>query len=156
MEVEVARLFDLPADALAPLVADSAQEGWRFVRRLAEEWADGTNRFDRPGEALLAAWMDGALVGVCGLNADPYAGDPTIGRVRRLYVLRQLRGRGVGRLLVQAVVQLARPRFRSLRVRTDGAVAGRLYQRLGFVPTFGVRDCTHTLVLGTTAQPGAR
>jgi hypothetical protein len=96
MEVEVARLFDLPAAALAPLVAESEQDGWRFVRRLAEEWADGTNRFDRPGEALLAAWMDGALIGVCGLNVDPYAGEPTIGRVRRLYVLRRLRGRGSG------------------------------------------------------------
>jgi hypothetical protein len=37
MEVEVARLFDLPAAALAPLVAESEQDGWRFVRRLADK-----------------------------------------------------------------------------------------------------------------------
>jgi GNAT superfamily N-acetyltransferase len=149
MEVAVARLIDLPADDLSLLVAESEQEGWRFLRRLADEWAAGTNRFDRPGEAPLAAWVDGGLVGVCGLNADPYAGDPTIGRVRRLYVLRAFRGRGVGRLLVEAVLQSARPWFRLLRVRTENAAAGRLYERLGFVPAVGVADCTHTLVLGT-------
>jgi GNAT superfamily N-acetyltransferase len=155
MEIAFARLFDLPADAFSPLVAESEREGWRFVRRLADEWAAGTNRFDRPGEALLAAWVDGALVGVCGLNADPYAGDPAIGRVRRLYVLREFRGRGVGNLLVQAVLQSARTRFRSLHVRTESAAAGRLYERLGFVPAVGVPDCTHILVLGTSAEPGA-
>jgi GNAT superfamily N-acetyltransferase len=155
MEVTVARLFDLPADAFAPLVAESEREGWRFVRRLADEWAAGTNRFDRPGEALLAAWADGALVGVCGLSADPYASDPVIGRVRRLYVLGAFRRRSVGHLLVQAVLQAARKRFRSLRVRTESAAAGRLYERLGFVPAVGVPNCTHTLALGTTGEPGA-
>jgi GNAT superfamily N-acetyltransferase len=127
----------------------SLREGWRFVRRLADEWVAGTNRFDRSGEELLAAWADGALVGVCGLNTDPYAGDPATGRVRRLYVLRAFRGRGVGRLLVQAVLQSARTRFRSLRLRTESAAAGRLYERLEFVPAVGVPDCTHTLILGT-------
>jgi GNAT superfamily N-acetyltransferase len=155
MEITVARLFDLPADGIAPLVAESEREGWRFVRRLADEWAAGANRFDRPGEALLAAWADGALAGVCGLSADPYAGDPAIGRVRRLYVLGALRGRGVGRLLVQAVVQAARGRFRALRVRTESAAAGRLYERLGFMPVVGVPDCTHMLALGRTGDPGA-
>jgi GNAT superfamily N-acetyltransferase len=152
MEVVVARLSDMPADAFAPLVAESEREGWRFVRLLADEWAAGTNRFDRPGEALFAAWVDGAFVGVCGLNADPYGADPAVGRVRRLYVLRAFRGRGVGRHLVQAVIQSARARFRSLRVRTENAAAGRLYGQLGFVPAVGVPDCTHTLVLGTTPR----
>jgi GNAT superfamily N-acetyltransferase len=155
MEVVVARLSHLPADALAPLLAEGEREGWRFVRRLADEWAAGTNRFDRPGEALLGAWVGEALAGVCGLNADPYAADPAVGRVRRLYVLEAFRGRGVGRLLVRAVVQSARPWFGSLRLRTESTAAARLFERLGFVPTAGLPDCTHTLVLGTTARPGA-
>jgi GNAT superfamily N-acetyltransferase len=150
--VAVDPVGDLPPDALALLIAESEREGWRFVRRLADEWAVGTNRFDRPGEALFAASVDGALVGVCGLNVDPYAADPAVGRVRRLYVLQAFRGRGVGRRLVHAVIQSARARFRSLRVRTEGAAAGRLYGRLGFVPAVGVPDCTHILVLGTTTE----
>jgi GNAT superfamily N-acetyltransferase len=154
MEVAVARLFDLPADAFSPLVAESEREGWRFVRRLADEWAAGTNRFDQPGEALFAAWVDGALIGVCGLNTDPYAGDEAVGRVRRLYVLRVYRGSGVGRRLVRAVVAAATGRFRTLRVRTENPEAGRLYERLGFQPAAGAADCTHILEL-VCAEPSA-
>jgi GNAT superfamily N-acetyltransferase len=123
---------------------------------LADEWAPGTNRFDRPGEALFAAWAGVALVGVCGLNADPDAAGTAVGRVRRLYVLRAFRGQGVGASLVQAVIRSAGARFRSLRVRTESAAAGRLYRRLGFAPAVGVSDCTHTLILGATAEPPDR
>lgn len=152
MEVTVARLCDLPADTLAPLVAESEREGWQFVRRLADEWAAHANRFDQPGEALFAAWVDGKLVGVCGLNVDPFVADLAVGRVRRLYVLRAFRGRRVGRQLVEAVIQSARARFQCLRVRTESGVASQLYRQLGFVATVGVPDCTHVLVLDTTAE----
>jgi ribosomal protein S18 acetylase RimI-like enzyme len=148
MEVAVVRLFDLPVDAFAPLLAESERERWRLVRRLADEWAAGTNRFDGPGETLLGAWIGGELVGVCGLNVDPYAGDPAIGRIRRLYVLGAYRRRGIGQLLVQAVLRSAHTRFQSLRVRTENAAAARLYERLGFASVNGVPDSTHTLVMG--------
>jgi GNAT superfamily N-acetyltransferase len=151
MEVAVTRLADLPKGAVASLVAESEGDGWRFVRRLTDEWAAGSNRFDRPSEGLFAAWADGVLVGVCGLNVDPYADDFTIGRVRRLYVARAFRGHGVGCRLVQAVVGAARGRFQSLRVRTENTEAGRLYERLGFAAVTGVPDCTHVLDLSTDA-----
>src|SRR5437588_353346 len=50
MDIVITRLAELPSGALASLVAESEQAGWRFVRRLADEWAAGANRFDRPGE----------------------------------------------------------------------------------------------------------
>jgi GNAT superfamily N-acetyltransferase len=156
MDAVVAPLSELPADALAPLLAESQRDGWRFVRRLADDWAAGANRFDRPGELLLGAWAGGALVGVCGLNVDPYAGDDSVGRVRRLYVLRAFRGRGVGRRLVQAVMQAAAGRFRSLRVRTEGATASRLYEGLGFAPARGAPECSHVLVLAALIRADAR
>ena len=37
------------------LRAEASAEGYRFLDRLATDWASGTMRFDRPGEALLAA-----------------------------------------------------------------------------------------------------
>jgi GNAT superfamily N-acetyltransferase len=147
----VDRVSDLPSDALAPLIAESEREGWRFVRRLADEWAYGTNRFDRPGEALFVARVDGSIIGICGLNADPYAADETTGRVRRLYVLRAYRGKGIGSQLVRAVLAAAIGRFQRLRVRTDSLEAGELYQRLGFQRVSGVADCTHTLQLACMA-----
>jgi len=107
VEVTIERLTDRLPDVLAALVAESEQAGWRFVRRLADDWTAGTNRFDQPGEALFAAWSAGRPVGVCGLNVDPYILDRGVGRVRRLYVLTEYRRRGVGQRLVRAVIAAA-------------------------------------------------
>ena len=118
----------------------------RLVRRLVDEWRDGSNRFDRPGEALFGAWLDGPLVGVCGLNIDPYAGDDRVGRVRHLYVLSAFRRAGVGRALMAEVLAAARERFGTLRLSTTNPAAVRLYESLGFRP-MPARDCTHVLPL---------
>jgi GNAT superfamily N-acetyltransferase len=147
MNVVIERQNDLSPDALTPLVVESERNGWRFVRRLADEWVAGTNRFDRPGEGLFTARIGRVVVGVCGLNVDPYTAGPDVGRVRRLYVLRAFRRQGVGRRLVEAVVRVAGGRFRLLRLRTENASAAGFYERLGFHPVVGVPDCTHVLEL---------
>jgi ribosomal protein S18 acetylase RimI-like enzyme len=136
-----------PADCLAALIAESGQHGLRFVRRLADEWASGVNRFDRPGEALFVARSAGEIVGVCGLNVDPYETGREVGRVRHLYVLRAHRHRGIGERLVTAIVQAARGPFRRLRLRTQNPEAARLYERLGFRAVVDAADCTHVMEL---------
>jgi len=70
--VQIERLTEVPPGLFDLLVAESESAGYRLVRRLADEWASGENRFDRPGEALFAAWVDGHLFGTCGLYVDPY------------------------------------------------------------------------------------
>ena len=45
---------------------------------------------------------DGELLGVCALGRDPYSRDPDHGRRRHLDVRPAARGRGAGRLLVDA------------------------------------------------------
>src|SRR6266852_1470350 len=111
MAILIERLRDLPVDSLAALTAESEQAGLRFVRRLVEEWGTGANRFDRSGEALFAAWVDGELVGVCGLNIDPYAANDRIGRLRHLYVRSAFRRHGVGARLVTKDIETARGRL---------------------------------------------
>jgi GNAT superfamily N-acetyltransferase len=142
VEVNIERLADLPASLVA-LVAESEQRGYQFVRRLADEWATGANRFDKPGEALFGAWVAGRLLGVCGLNIDPYVADERIGRIRHLYVLEEFRRHGIGRRLVEAVVEAARGRFTVLRLRTESALAAAFYEKLGFCQQVGVPACTH-------------
>jgi GNAT superfamily N-acetyltransferase len=148
MPVLVERLVDLPTRDVAPLIVESELEALQFVRRLAEEWAAGRNRFDGPGEALFGAREGGRLVGVCGLNIDPYLASPVIGRVRHLYVLAAHRRRGVGRRLVGAVVAAARGPFATLRLSTSDPAAARLYEALGFHRREGDTHCTHRLDLG--------
>lgn len=97
------------------------------------------------------------VVGVCGLNVDPYSHDPAVGRVRRLYVMEACRHAGVGRRLVEGVMNAAAGHFRRLRVRTENPRAGRLFERLGFVPTAGEPDCTHAMELaGAASRPLTR
>lgn len=145
--VLIERLSELPPDRLGPLVAESERAGVRFVRRLADEWTSGRNRFDRQGEGLFAAVVGGRMIGVCGLNVDPYVGAPTVGRVRHLYVLSAYRKVGVGERLVREVVAAARGPFGVLRLRTQNPAAARLYERLGFRRCPDVADCTHLMEL---------
>lgn len=142
MSLIVERL-DPASSGLADLLSESERDGRRMVRRLVDEWDSGANRFDRPGEALLGAWIDGRLVGVGGLNVDPYAGSERTGRVRHLYVLAAFRRRGIGRRLVLEVMAAAQARFDDLRLRTNDPDAARLYETLGFQPCPDSGDSTH-------------
>jgi GNAT superfamily N-acetyltransferase len=148
--LRVERVDEPSRDALAALVDDSERHGVRFVRRLADEWASGANRFDRPGEALFMAWIDGDAVGVGGLNIDPYATAPGVGRVRHVYVLTAHRRAGVGARLMHAILDAARGRFEVVRLRTSNPAAARLYERLGWEPV-DEADCSHALALGAVA-----
>ena len=143
----IERLTGALTPDLDALLTESEREGLRLVRRLVDEWTTSTNRFDHPGEALFAARVGERLVGVCGLNVDPYAGQPEVGRVRHLYVFAAYRRLGVGRLLVEAVLEAARGRFGLLRLRTANPAAARLYESLGFRPAAGRPDCSHLLEL---------
>jgi len=120
---------------LEPLVAEADADGHLFVRRLRDAWASDQNRFDRPGELLLTARIDGALAGIGGLNVDPYAHDDQVGRLRHLYVARAARRTGVGGVLVRRILAHAAPHFAIVRLRTDSADAASFYTRLGFHPT---------------------
>ena len=142
----VNRLSELPPDGFRELMLESERAGLRLVRRLVTEWEDGSNQFARPGEVLFAAVCDERIVGVCGLNVDPYASNEDVGRVRHLYVLSEFRRQGIGRKLVEEVIAAARGRFRVLRLRTDNADAARLYERLGF-QACDEQHCTHILDL---------
>ena len=146
----IERLHGSPADCLGAVIAESEGQGLRFIRRLADEWTRGTNRFDRPGEALFVARILGDVVGVCGLNVDPYAAAPSVGRVRHLYVLLAHRRQGVGRRLVAEVIAVAWRRFHILRLRTENPGAARFYESLGFQRSAGAGDCTHVMQLGGT------
>mgnify|MGYP001954527952 CR=1 FL=1 len=43
---------ELPLAQMEPLLAESRAEGHHFVDRLVDDFMDGSNRFDQPGEAL--------------------------------------------------------------------------------------------------------
>ncbi|WP_438008381.1 GNAT family N-acetyltransferase [Sorangium sp. So ce321] len=129
---EFRSIRELSPDAVAPLLEASAGEGFRFVARLVAEWTAGATRFDGPGELLVGVYVSGRLVGVGGLTADPYTAAPGVGRLRRLYVLPEMRRQGIGQQLVRALEAHATGRYAELVLRTDTSAAALFYERLGY------------------------
>ena len=140
-----------PIKVLGPeiiaLRAEAIVEGFTFPRLLIEDWTSGSNRFERPGEILLGAFFNDALVGVGALNRDPYTSEQGFGRLRRIYVTRSARRHGVGAALVRRLLEDAGGVFRVVRLRAASSEAAALYLRFGFI---AVEDesATHAKALG--------
>jgi ribosomal protein S18 acetylase RimI-like enzyme len=145
--IELRPIHQLAPDTLAPLLAASAEEGFRFVARLAEEWNSGVARYDRPGEVLLGGYVGARLVAVGGLTSDPYGGDARIGRLRHVYVLPDVRRGGIGRRLVRALEAAAVGGYHTLVLRTDTDYAARFYEALGYTRLAPGGTATHGLRL---------
>jgi len=123
--------LSLPASALFPVAAEARAEGHAFIDRLLAEWDNGINRFDRPGECLLAAREGVEMIAVGGRNRDPHANDDRIGRLRHVYVRPPWRQIGIGRRLVEALIAGPHP-FEIIRLRTTNPRAARMYAHIGF------------------------
>ena len=79
------------APGFAALRIESLEQHFNMLRRLAENWQSGKNRFNAPGETLLGAFVNHQLVGVCGINSDPFSPQPRAGRIRHLYISERYR-----------------------------------------------------------------
>jgi len=143
------------ASGFAVLEAESLRHGFKMLERLARDWNSGKHRFDQPGEMLAGAFADGRLVGVGGRSIDPYENDPRIGRVRHVYVTEDLRGSGIGRLLVENIPRDTACHFTRLNLRAPPAVFG-FYERLGFERIKGRQTVTHHLTLKKKATVSGR
>jgi GNAT superfamily N-acetyltransferase len=113
---------------------------------LAERYGDGDStpvhpaEFEAPNGAFLVAYLDGEPVG-CGAwrtNAQ----DPTAAEIKRVFVRRSARQRGVARALLAALESSAREagRVRAiLETGTGQPEAIALYEKAGYlrIPDFG-------------------
>jgi N-acetylglutamate synthase-like GNAT family acetyltransferase len=117
-------------DALSEMELDAVSQGFSMISRLRGEWETGVNRFDRHGEILLGTFRNEQLIGIGGLNRDPYVDDPRVGRLRHLYVMANERRAGIGTSLVKHLLKHAADHFDLIRLWTDRA--GAFYDGLGF------------------------
>ncbi len=126
-------MANLAADAARLLALEAHLANHTFLDRLIDEWHSGANRFDAPGECFLGFNDGDTLIACGGLNRDPYvAHDPSVGRLRHVYVAKAYRRQGVGRHLVDGLIARATA-FRRIRLRTT-LEAATFYERLAFLP----------------------
>lgn len=152
-DIRIVRLTSLPEAPLAELVRESEASGFALLRRLRDDWLSGANRFDRPGESLFGAFTRDELVGVCGVNIDPFTKNVEVSRLRHLYVKISHRRLGVGRQIVAHACRSAGAHFRRIQLRTHSAEASRFYEQLGFVPEYAVPTVTHARELAGSSGP---
>ena len=97
-----------------------------------------------PSRLVLLALREHEVVGaaVCFMGYSTFAARPRL-NVHDLCVLEAHRGHGLGRRLMEAVLERARDAgcsAVSLEVRTDNEIARRLYESLGFGPGFAALE----------------
>lgn len=141
--VTILEISEWPAHEIEPLVLESEQEGFRFLKRLREDWISGVNRFSLKGEALFGAFDQDRLLAVGGINRESHQR----GRLRRFYVKPTARRKGIGRLLVQHILQHASPHFDQVILFTDTKAADQFYVTLGFVPISNQEGSSHMIKL---------
>ena len=121
---------NLPA-GLEAMRAEALSEDHGFIERLAADWASGAARFDRGGEALLAATMNGALAGIGGITLDPFL--PGCLRMRRFYVRPLHRRLGVARALAIRLLDQSAASGRPITVNASRQ-SFAFWESLGFLP----------------------
>jgi GNAT superfamily N-acetyltransferase len=108
----------------------SHQEALAFFRKVAGSVASGDT-------VLLAARLDGRIVGTVQLGLDTPPNQPHRADIRKLLVHRAFRGHGVGDALMAQAEEEARRRGRWLLVldTVPGENGHRLYLRAGWTET---------------------
>ena len=129
--IRLERVIDALPAGFEALRAEARANGHQMLDTLADEWASGARRFDRPGEMLVAAYAGNVLAGIGGVT--PERAIPGALRMRRFYVSLASRRKGVGRALAAALLDEARRQGRAV---TCNAAAGSeaFWEALGFAP----------------------
>ena len=151
MSIGVPESVTMLPDGIKELALSARNQGFRFLDRLINDHRSGSNTFSKPGEVLLTLRENGRLVGIGGLNIDPFDGSGNTGRLRRLYVDPSCRGRGAGRALVHALEAVAVQHFATLRLFTDDSDAARFYVSLGYTAVLSDTEASHQKIF--TDQP---
>ena len=101
----------------------------------AQELADLPGDYAAPRGSLLLAEVDGSIAGCCALRPLDNCDYPNASEMKRLFVLPAFRGFGLGRQLVEAILDAARQAGYScvlLDTLDDMESARALYAELGF------------------------
>lgn len=145
--VAIRRWCGEPPEGLFGALREAASaEGYRFLNQLDVECAVETGIFRQLGSALFFLLSGDKPVGIGGLSVDPYETDPSIFRVRHVYIHPDFRRHGVGKMLAQAILAEARLRARLLTLRAPSPDAARFWEAVGFTAIAQFHR-THEMIL---------
>ncbi|WP_374472789.1 GNAT family N-acetyltransferase [Phenylobacterium sp.] len=126
--IQLVRISDELPEGFAALRAAADAEGFNALRRLEAEWAATPALY----ACLLAAPSPEGLLAIGGLTAEPEPQHEPAMRIRRPYVHPDARRRGIGRTLVNALVQEALDSVWLVTVNARNTLAPAFWTSLGF------------------------
>lgn len=129
------------------LVQESKEEGFKFLKKLINEYENELNTFNKSGECLYGIFQGEKLIGIGGLNADPYTENNKIGRLRRFYIAKDYRRIGLGKLLLNKLLSHAEKYFKVVVLHTDTKQGDVFYTANGFVKREVYKGSSHYKVL---------
>lgn len=137
-EVDVRRLLPQEASAYRDIRLEALRlEPEAFSSTFAAESRQSLAWFAArlDSAAIFAAFSAGALVGIAGFLTKPGQKEAHKGVLVGMYVRPGARNAGIGRRLVEAVIEYARQHVEILQLTVVGTnePARRLYRRVGFV-----------------------
>ncbi|MGF9888762.1 GNAT family N-acetyltransferase [Priestia megaterium] len=142
--MKIIKLTYLAKRDIKELLTESQEEGFFFLTKLVAEYKNGQNVFNKTGERLWGVYGEqNELIGVAGLNQDPYSQHTNVGRVRRFYVSAQFRRKGIGKRLLKEVIHYAENYYDSLVLYTHTEEAKLFYERNGFKRVYNQHKITH-------------
>ena len=136
------------------LLSDAEADGHRHIGRLAAEFVSNRAMF----HLIAAATIENTLVGIGAMTDEPthshkpaheLAREPAhepAWRMRRLYVHRDFRRRGVGQAIAAMLHQGAVGKVRLVTVHAGNSDAAEFWAAMGFDPAVG-KPWTHEMTL---------
>ncbi|MGR5876884.1 GNAT family N-acetyltransferase [Bacillus pacificus] len=146
-EIHIQQIEDLMLYEHNYLVQESKEEGFNFLIKLISEYENKINTFNKTGECLYGIFQGEKLIGIGGLNEDPYTENNKISRLRRFYILKNYRRIGLGKLLLNQLLSYAERILKVVVLHTDTKQGDAFYTANGFVKGELFKGSSHYKVL---------
>lgn len=146
-DIHIQQIENLMKYEISHLVQDSKEEGFNFLIKLINEYENKINVFNKTGECLYGIFQGDTLIGIGGLNKDPYTVDNNVGRLRRFYISKDYRRIGLGNLLLNRLLCHAEKYFKIVVLHTDTKRGDAFYTVNGFVRGGLYKGFSHYKVL---------
>ncbi|MBE7150976.1 GNAT family N-acetyltransferase [Bacillus mycoides] len=129
------------------LVQESKEDGFNFLIKLINEYESKRNTFSKTGECLYGIFRGDMLIGIGGLNQDPYTKDNKVSRLRRFYISKDFRRMGLGKLLLKKLLRHAEKYFHVVVLHSDTKQGDEFYSANGFVKSGNYKGSSHLIRL---------
>jgi GNAT superfamily N-acetyltransferase len=129
MTVTIHRVANSLPDGFDALNVDAESDGQRHLSRFAQEFARTPAVF----HAIFAGFVDDRLAGIGAITDEPMLPSQPCWRLRRLYVHRVFRRRGVARAIALALLHEAEGRVATVTVNAGSDEAAHFWEAMGLI-----------------------